>query len=92
MLTGQAAGLWASIKRDVTEDDARLIETWEPLRAPVLVGDQVRLIAGCDKRFETCRLKFNNLLNFQGFPDIPGEDWVMAVPRSTNPNTGGSRR
>ncbi|MBB96440.1 MAG: hypothetical protein CML68_17825 [Rhodobacteraceae bacterium] len=92
VLTGQAAGLWASIKRDVTEDDARLIETWEPLRAPVLVGDQVRLIAGCDKRFETCRLKFNNLLNFQGFPDIPGEDWVMAVPRSTNPNTGGSRR
>ena len=71
---------------------ARLVELWEPLRAPIEPGDQVRLIAGCDKRFDTCRLKFNNLMNFQGFPDIPGEDWVMAVPKSTGANTGGSRR
>lgn len=92
VLTGEAKGLWASIKRDVADDDGRLIETWEPLRAPVQPGDRVKLIAGCDKRFETCRLKFNNLLNFQGFPDIPGEDWVMAVPKSSGANTGGSRR
>jgi uncharacterized phage protein (TIGR02218 family) len=56
------------------------------------VGDRVRLTAGCDKRMETCRLKFNNFLNFQGFPDLPGEDWVMAVPKKGNANTGGSRR
>lgn len=92
VLDGQAQGLWASIKRDVQGDGKRLIETWEPMRAPVQPGDRVRLVAGCDKRFETCRLKFNNLLNYQGFPDIPGEDWVMAVPRSSKPNTGGSRR
>ena len=65
---------------------------WEPLRAAIAPGDMVRLEAGCDKRMETCRLKFNNLLNYQGFPDIPGEDWVMSVPRSSGINTGGSRR
>ncbi|WP_428925548.1 DUF2163 domain-containing protein [Marinibacterium sp. SX1] len=92
VLSGAAQGLWAAIKRDVARDGGRVIETWEPMRAPVVAGDRVRLVAGCDKRFETCRLKFNNLLNFQGFPDIPGEDWVMAVPKSTRPNTGGSRR
>jgi uncharacterized phage protein (TIGR02218 family) len=50
------------------------------------------LVAGCDKRLETCRLKFNNILNFQGFPDLPGEDWVVAVPRTSGANTGGSLR
>ncbi|MFD2844660.1 phage BR0599 family protein [Paracoccus cavernae] len=45
--------------------------------APV-AGDQVRLSAGCDKRAETCRLKFANFLNFRGFPHLPTEDWLLA--------------
>ncbi|TDK49896.1 DUF2163 domain-containing protein [Antarcticimicrobium luteum] len=92
VLSGAAAGLWGLIKADETEAAARRIELWEPLRAGVASGDLLRLEAGCDKRMETCRLKFNNLLNFRGFPDIPGEDWVVAVPKSTKPNTGGSLR
>jgi hypothetical protein len=31
----------------------------------------LRLEAGCDKRAETCRLKFGNFLNFRGFPAFP---------------------
>lgn len=92
VLTGAAEGLWSAIKQDRSDATGRLIELWEPLRAPVAPGDLLRLDAGCDKRMETCRFKFNNLINFQGFPDIPGEDWVMSVPRSTGANTGGSRR
>ena len=92
VLSGAAKGLWAVIKRDENDAQGRQIALWEPLRAEVVPGDMVRLVAGCDKRMETCRLKFNNLLNFQGFPDIPGEDWVVAVPKSTKPNTGGSLR
>ena len=93
VLTGAVAGLSGLVKGDrVTEDGRREIELWESLRGTVAAGDLLRLEAGCDKRMETCRLKFNNLLNFQGFPDIPGEDWVMAVPRRTGANTGGSLR
>ncbi|KIC22642.1 DUF2163 domain-containing protein [Leisingera sp. ANG-Vp] len=92
VLSGAAEGLWAAIKADRSREDGRSITLWEPVRALVAPGDSVRLEAGCDKRMETCRLKFNNLLNFQGFPDIPGEDWVMAVPRQSGSNTGGSRR
>ncbi len=40
-------------------------------------GDLLRLEAGCDKRLETCRLKFDNVVNFRGFPHIPGEDWLI---------------
>ncbi|OBY25272.1 DUF2163 domain-containing protein [Leisingera sp. JC1] len=92
VLSGAAQGLWAAVKSDQSTAAGRRITLWEPIRAPVFAGDTVRLEAGCDKRMETCRLKFNNLLNFQGFPDIPGEDWIMAVPRQSGMNTGGSRR
>lgn len=92
VLSGQAAGLWGMIKRDVVDDGVRRIELWEAIRAPVTSEDAVRLTVGCDKRFETCRLKFNNLLNFQGFPDLPGDDWMLAYPTSGGSNSGGSLR
>ncbi|MBW4708542.1 DUF2163 domain-containing protein [Roseobacter sp. YSTF-M11] len=92
VLSGDPAGLWGMIKHDRFDGSKRIIELWEPIRSAISGGTNVRLIAGCDKRSETCRLKFSNLANFQGFPDVPGEDWMMAVPKSTSANTGGSRR
>jgi len=92
VLSGPAAGLWGAIKRDVADSGGRMIELWEPVRSDVRPGDMVRLEAGCDKRMDTCRLKFDNLINFQGFPDIPGEDWFMSVPKRSGVNTGESRR
>ena len=90
--SGPATGLWGMIKRDAYEGADRVLELWEPIRGKVSQGDTIQLIAGCDKRMETCRLKFNNLLNFQGFPDIPGEDWLTSVPKKSGANTGGSLR
>ena len=90
--SGAAAGLWALIKSDKMTAAGREVELWEPIRAVLRPGDGLRLTAGCDKRMETCRLKFNNLLNFQGFPDLPREDWVMASPKRTGANSGGSLR
>lgn len=92
ILSGTATGLWGMVKQDRFEGTTRVIELWEPVRSSLIAGDMVRLIAGCDKRSATCRAKFSNLINFQGFPDVPGEDWMMAVPKSTGTNTGGSRR
>ena len=92
VLGGPAKGLWGMIKGDEIEDGVRQITLWQPVRGTVSPGTTLRLTAGCDKRFDTCRLKFNNLLNFQGFPDLPGEDWVMAYPSQAGANTGGSRR
>ena len=93
VLTGSAQGLIGVIKNDRYAGGARRVELWEELRAEIAAGDTVRLEAGCDKRLETCRLKFSNILNFQGFPDIPGDDWVMAYPgRGSAPKGGGSLR
>ena len=37
-------------------------------------GDAFTVKAGCDKAFSTCKAKFANDLNFQGFPHLPGND------------------
>jgi len=42
-------------------------------RMPAL-GDSFSIVAGCDKRFQTCKAKFANQLNFRGFPHLPGND------------------
>lgn len=93
VVSGPASGLWSMVKHDrFGAHGVRVIELWEPVRGDVGVGVTVKLTAGCDKRSETCRVKFDNFLNFRGFPDLPGEDWVMAVPKSKGTNTGGSLR
>jgi uncharacterized phage protein (TIGR02218 family) len=48
--------------------------------------------AVCDKRFETCRSVFANTVNFRGFPDIPGEDFLTLTPTEGGRHDGGSRR
>jgi len=91
MQSGDAAGLSGMIKHDrLAADGSREIELWEPIRAVIAPGDTVRIEAGCDKRVETCRLKFNNILNFQGFPFIPGEDWLTSFPQGRGEDDGGS--
>ena len=47
---------------------------------------------GCDKRWATCAGVFGNGVNFQGFPDIPGDDFLTARPAGGGRNDGGSRR
>lgn len=46
----------------------------------------------CDRRWETCVGVFGNGINFRGFPDIPGDDWLTAQPKTGGGNDGGSRR
>ncbi|MEQ9693227.1 DUF2163 domain-containing protein [Shimia sp. SDUM112013] len=92
VLSGEAVGLTGSIKADTFADNKRIIELWEPIRAPLVPGDRVRLDAGTDGRFETCRLKFGNAVDFRGFPDIPGDDWMTAYPSRNGVNDGGSLR
>lgn len=93
VLTGNAAGLVGSVKNDrLRAGSAREVELWHALGAEPAPGDMVRIEAGCDRRAKTCRLKFANFDNFRGFPDIPGEDWLMSYPVKGKRNSGGSRR
>jgi uncharacterized phage protein (TIGR02218 family) len=94
VLSGAAEGLSGVIRRDSLADGLRAVELWGGLRAEIAAGDSVRLDAGCDKTQANCKTKFNNFLNFRGFPDIPGEDRLLSIPvrgRVTTSGTGGSK-
>lgn len=88
--SGTAAGLQALIKNDNSFADRREIEVWEAIAQTVVPGDTIRLVAGCDKRLETCRVKFQNIDSYQGFPYIPGDDWLVSYPTRGGQNDGGS--
>ena len=79
-MDGAAAGLGGTVKRDGWEAGARLVELWEEPGVMPAPGDVVRLSAGCDRRAVTCREKFQNFRNFRGFPHVPSEDWITAMP------------
>ncbi len=90
VLTGAAAGLTGMVKNDRKQPGGRIVEVWQSFGVPVAAGDQCRIEAGCDKKLATCREKFDNILNFRGFPHIPGEDWMIAFPANGKRNDGGS--
>ncbi|MDH2327624.1 DUF2163 domain-containing protein [Cereibacter sp. SYSU M97828] len=90
VLTGAGAGVVGLIKNDRLSASGREIELWQSLGPDIAPGDMLRIEAGCDKRAETCRLKFANFANFRGFPHIPGEDWLASYPNSGSVKDGGS--
>lgn len=69
------------------------IAPWQAPPGKLQEGDGVKLVAGCDKRFATCSGKFSNTLNFQGFPHMPGNDFVLSYPlRNSGENDGSPLR
>lgn len=76
-LTGELAGTrkveisdWASSGN---------ITMWTDLVEPPQVGDTLTLRQGCDKTRAAC-LVYDNVINFRGFPDVPGTDQVLRYP------------
>ena len=73
-------GANAGVVNEVLLHDGQTIRLFVPMPRPIVVGDQIVLVAGCDKTPETCNAKFANILNFQGEPHIPGNDKVFSYP------------
>lgn len=92
-LSGPNAGTTSIVRADrLRADGMRELDLWiAPADLP-LVGDRFSVVAGCDKQASTCRRKFGNLLNFGGFPHIPGEDWVAAYPKAGEVHDGSRLR
>lgn len=66
-------------------------ELWETLPFDIQAGDTFTVTAGCDKALETCGARFNNIVNFRGFPFIPGTDALTSYANTGDVNDGRSR-
>lgn len=84
-LSGANAGAATEILAHINQ----AIRLFTPMPRPMVIGDQVRLVAGCDKTPETCHARFGNILNFRGEPHIPGNDKVFSYPTQGGGNSGG---
>lgn len=48
-----------------------------PMQEPVQVGDTFSMYPGCNKHVAHCRDKFNNIVNMQAEPYVPGSDYLI---------------
>ncbi|OJF98072.1 DUF2163 domain-containing protein [Pararhizobium antarcticum] len=76
-LVGAAAGQSADVEDHILDAGVATLPLWLPPAVAVSVGDTFEIRAGCDKRFATCRDRFENPVNFQGFPHLPGADFAF---------------
>lgn len=83
LMSGVGVGQTGFVRSDADGSDGRIIELWQGFGLSPAIGDQVRLVVGCNKTGSTCRTKFDNFLNFRGFPHIPGEDWLRSGPNNS---------
>jgi uncharacterized phage protein (TIGR02218 family) len=89
--SGANAGLAVEVKTHRADADGVTLELWQAMSEPLANGDAFFVTAGCDKHFDTCVAKFDNAVNFRGFPHIPGNDFLVSYPVPGEPgNDGGS--
>ena len=89
---GANAGSDGAVRADVLRGGERRVALRRGTVAPVAPGAGFEIVAGCDRRAETCRGKFTNFANFRGFPHIPGEDWLTSYPNQGEVHDGTSLR
>jgi len=71
--TGPNAGLKHEVKNHLVVAGVPVVELYLPTFTGIAAGHQFSITAGCDKTQATCKAKFNNGINFGGFPHIQVE-------------------
>jgi uncharacterized phage protein (TIGR02218 family) len=72
--TGENAGRSMEVKQHAT---AGQIVLQLPMVGTVAIGDEFTIVPGCRKTLEECRDRYDNVVNFRGFPHIPGLDEML---------------
>lgn len=90
--SGDNSGLSIPVKVHSVVGGVTQVVMWEPTPFTLVGSTTFSIVAGCDKRAETCKTVFNNMVNFQGFPFIPGNDLLQASPSQGAANQDGGSR
>lgn len=78
--SGDNDNLGFEVKRHSRVGTKVRVELWHEPSLLVLAGDSFWVTAGCKNDFTTCKDKFSNPDNFQGFPYIPTPDILTQYP------------
>lgn len=80
--SGERIGIVDRIIAQSRQGEADVLGFAEPVGERAAEGDLLVVVAGCDRRFSTCREKFANAVNFRGLPHVPGSDLLLRYPKS----------
>ncbi|WP_407822144.1 DUF2163 domain-containing protein [Sphingomonas arvum] len=74
------SGLNCALQTQVVHVGGAAVQLRQTPSRRVAIGDVVKLTEGCDKRLQTCRDRFANVVNFRGEPHLPGTDFLTRYP------------
>jgi uncharacterized phage protein (TIGR02218 family) len=86
--SGANAGLAVEVKAHTHGTGSSRLSLFLPMPTPIAIGDAFTVTAGCDKALATCRDRFSNVVNFGGFPHMPGNDFALSYPTKGDGNDG----
>ncbi len=86
--TGANAGRRCEIVRHTLRAGQVMLTLLEPTVRAIAGGDDFTIVAGCDKTAATCQARFANIVNFRGFPCIPGQETVLRYASAGGGHTG----
>ena len=86
--SGPAAGTKIDVKSHLTPGAGVTIELWNAPAFEIQVGWDFTITAGCQKTKAQCKSKFDNIVNYRGFPYVPGPDAVIRNPDPSARNSG----
>ena len=87
--SGNNNGLTREVKTHTKDGGGVTVTVWEPFPFAIAATDTFTIVAGCDKLFKTCKAKFNNAVNFRGYPHIPGTNTIQQYINQGDGNLDG---
>lgn len=90
--TGVNNGFQSEVKSHLlqTGGSEAWLDLWEETPNDISVTDEFTIQVGCDKSIATCKGKFDNVVNFRGFPRMPGMDAIITYASRKDKNDGTS--
>ncbi|MDD5247524.1 MAG: DUF2163 domain-containing protein [Rhodocyclaceae bacterium] len=74
------SGANAGTQIEVKNYHPNVISLALPMVGAIALGDSYSLTPGCDKLLTTCNTRFANVVNFRGFPFVPGDTALLGGP------------
>jgi uncharacterized phage protein (TIGR02218 family) len=74
------SGANTGLKFEIKGFSSAAFALWLSAPFTIQVGDAYSAVPGCDKRLATCRDRYNKVVNFGGFPYLPGLDRMLTYP------------
>lgn len=79
-----------SFRYEIKSHNENRIDLWEEPALNITTSTTFSLKPGCNNTFSVCKSKFNNEVNFRGFPFIPTQDFLQRVAKKAGKNDGSS--